>query len=89
MVLTLTWTEALQLMKESAKWQLSIPPDLAYGEHGTLVDKTLIFDVELISAQIISINWVQMDIDSRSQKKIQQEHQSHADGRFQWNKTQE
>ena len=43
------WTEALQLMKEGAKWQLFIPPDLAYGERGTLADKTLIFDVELIS----------------------------------------
>ena len=26
------WTEALQLMKEGAKWQLFIPPNLAYGE---------------------------------------------------------
>jgi len=43
------WTEALQLMKEGAKWQLFIPPDLAYGERGALADKTLIFDVELIS----------------------------------------
>jgi FKBP-type peptidyl-prolyl cis-trans isomerase FklB len=45
------WTEALQLMKEGAKWQLFIPPDLAYGERGTLADKTLIFDVELISVK--------------------------------------
>jgi len=43
------WTEALQLMKEGAKWQLFIPADLAYGERGALADKTLIFDVELIS----------------------------------------
>lgn len=43
------WTEALQLMKEGAKWQLFIPPDLAYGRRGPLADKTLIFDVELIS----------------------------------------
>jgi FKBP-type peptidyl-prolyl cis-trans isomerase FklB len=26
------WTEALQLMKEGAKWQLFIPSNLAYGE---------------------------------------------------------
>jgi FKBP-type peptidyl-prolyl cis-trans isomerase FklB len=45
------WTQALQLMKEGAKWQLFIPPDLAYGERGTLADKTLIFDVELISVK--------------------------------------
>jgi FKBP-type peptidyl-prolyl cis-trans isomerase FklB len=43
------WTEALQLMKEGAKWQLFIPADLAYGERGPLADKTLIFEVELIS----------------------------------------
>jgi FKBP-type peptidyl-prolyl cis-trans isomerase FklB len=45
------WTEALQLMKEGAKWQLFIPADLAYGERGALADKTLIFDVELISVE--------------------------------------
>lgn len=43
------WTEGLQLMKEGARWQLFVPPDLAYGERGTLADRTLIFDVELIS----------------------------------------
>ncbi len=43
------WTEALQLMKEGAKWQLFIPPDLAYGKRGPLSDRTLIFEVELIS----------------------------------------
>ena len=45
------WTEALQLMRVGAKWQLFIPADLAYGERGALADKTLIFDVELISVQ--------------------------------------
>jgi FKBP-type peptidyl-prolyl cis-trans isomerase FklB len=43
------WTEALQMMKEGAKWQLFIPQELAYGERGQLRDKTLIFDVELLS----------------------------------------
>ena len=43
------WTEALQLMKEGAKWRLFIPPDLAYGTRGPLAHRTLIFDVELIS----------------------------------------
>ena len=28
------WTEALQLMKEGSKWQLVVPPELAYGEQG-------------------------------------------------------
>ena len=47
------WTEALQLMKVGAKWQLVIPSDLAYGERGAGRDigphSTLIFDVELLS----------------------------------------
>lgn len=43
------WTEALQLMKEGAKWQLFVPADLGYGERGPLADRTLIFEIELIS----------------------------------------
>jgi FKBP-type peptidyl-prolyl cis-trans isomerase FklB len=49
------WTEALQLMEEGAKWQLFIPPILAYGERGMGgvigPDATLIFEIELISIQ--------------------------------------
>ena len=45
------WTEALQLMKEGAKWELFIPPKLAYGDRGPLEDKTLIYELELISVQ--------------------------------------
>jgi FKBP-type peptidyl-prolyl cis-trans isomerase FklB len=42
------WTEALQMMKEGAKWQLFIPPALAYGDRGPLAGQLLIFDVELL-----------------------------------------
>jgi FKBP-type peptidyl-prolyl cis-trans isomerase len=53
------WAEALQLMPVGSKWQLFIPPGLAYGEKGprgvraTKIgpNATLIFEVELISIQ--------------------------------------
>ena len=49
------WTEALQLMPAGSKWELVIPPDLAYGERGAGnvigPGATLIFEVELVSIQ--------------------------------------
>jgi FKBP-type peptidyl-prolyl cis-trans isomerase len=49
------WTEALQLMPVGSKWQLFIPPDLAYGDRGAGADigpgETLIFEVELVSIE--------------------------------------
>ncbi|MGD8590165.1 MAG: FKBP-type peptidyl-prolyl cis-trans isomerase [Chromatiales bacterium] len=46
------WAEALQLMQEGAKWELYIPPELAYGKQGRKPippNSALIFEVELIS----------------------------------------
>jgi len=47
------WKEALQLMPVGSKWQLYVPPDLAYGEQGAGGDippnSALVFDVDLLS----------------------------------------
>ena len=48
------WTEALQLMKEGSKWQLFVPPELAYGEQGAGPigpNATLIFEIELVAVK--------------------------------------
>lgn len=49
------WTEALEKMPVGSKWELFIPSDLAYGPMGRppviQPNETLVFDVELLSAQ--------------------------------------
>jgi FKBP-type peptidyl-prolyl cis-trans isomerase FklB len=49
------WTEALQLMKAGSKWQIVLPPELAYGEQGAGPaigpNAVLVFDVELLEVQ--------------------------------------
>ena len=47
------WTEALEMMPVGSKWQLVLPPSLAYGDRGAGPDigpnSTLVFEVELVS----------------------------------------
>ena len=49
------WTEALQLMKVGAKWELTIPSKLAYGDRGNSnvipPGATLVFEIELLAIQ--------------------------------------
>ncbi len=49
------WREALKIMPVGSKWQLFIPPQLAYADRGAGRDigpnATLIFELELLSAK--------------------------------------
>lgn len=49
------WTEALQMMKEGAKWEVYIPAKLAYGPRGfgreIGPNQTLIFNIHLLSIE--------------------------------------
>lgn len=49
------WKEALKLMPAGSKWQLYIPPQLAYGPRGVGSDigpnETLVFEVELLAVK--------------------------------------
>jgi len=43
------FTEAIQMMSPGAKWEIVLPPELAYGRQGPLAHQTIIFEVELLS----------------------------------------
>ena len=47
------WREALKLMPVGSKWQLFVPPELAYGERGNgrgaAPNATLIYEMELLA----------------------------------------
>ncbi|MFL2550853.1 MAG: FKBP-type peptidyl-prolyl cis-trans isomerase [Candidatus Thioglobus sp.] len=49
------WQESLQLMQEGARWEVVIPPELAYGSTGAGgaigPQETLIFEIELIEVK--------------------------------------
>jgi len=41
--------EALQLMKEGGKWEVFIPPKLAFGKGGPVAERAVIYEVELLA----------------------------------------
>lgn len=47
------WAEALKLMPAGSKWQIVVPPELAYGEKGAGRDigpnSTLLYEIELLA----------------------------------------
>ena len=49
------WTEALQMMKVGSKWEIFVPPDLAYGRGGQggviPPNSALVFEIELLSIE--------------------------------------
>jgi len=48
------WTQALQMMPVGSKWQLFIPPQLAYGDkivNGIGPNATVVFEVEVVSIE--------------------------------------
>ncbi|MCP4379482.1 MAG: FKBP-type peptidyl-prolyl cis-trans isomerase [bacterium] len=48
------WREALQLMQKGARWELVLPPELAYGAKGSGdigPNETLIYEIKLISVK--------------------------------------
>jgi FKBP-type peptidyl-prolyl cis-trans isomerase len=49
------WNEALQMMKVGSRWQLFVPPELAYGRGGLgqriPPNKVLVFDMELLAVE--------------------------------------
>jgi FKBP-type peptidyl-prolyl cis-trans isomerase FklB len=70
------WTEALQLMPVGSKWQLFIPPDLAYGDRQAGPDitpgSTLVFEVELMSIQPKAESKEKSDKDDKPEKSDKQ-----------------
>jgi FKBP-type peptidyl-prolyl cis-trans isomerase FklB len=43
------FTEAIQLMQAGSKWEVVMPPELAYGRKGLLAHQTVILELELLS----------------------------------------
>ncbi|MEJ2466460.1 MAG: FKBP-type peptidyl-prolyl cis-trans isomerase N-terminal domain-containing protein [Candidatus Thiodiazotropha sp.] len=43
------FSEALQMMKPGSKWEVFLPPEIAYGRRGPLGHETIIIEVELLA----------------------------------------
>lgn len=61
----LGWTEALTRMKVGSKWEIFVPPALAYGERGRPgipPNAVLIFEIELLATEPKSVGPLTSDI---------------------------
>ena len=43
------FTEAITMMSPGAKWEIVLPPEMAYGRKGPLAHQTIVLEVELLS----------------------------------------
>lgn len=64
------WQEALKLMKPGDKWRLFMPPQLAFGKHGSRdgsvkSEQTLISDLELVA--LVSAEEAEAEMQARPQ----------------------
>jgi FKBP-type peptidyl-prolyl cis-trans isomerase FklB len=69
-VLIPAWQEALKLMKPGDKWRLFMPPQLAFGKHGSRdgsvkSEQTLISDLELVA--LVSAEEAEAEMQARPQ----------------------
>lgn len=49
------WREAVPMMKAGSKWRIHLPPELGYGEEGSLPvvepNEVLVFDIEVVDSR--------------------------------------
>ncbi len=71
------WREALQLMPAGSRWQIFVPPNLAYGERGAGKNigpnATLVFEVELIAVKEAPLGDGERTAESSGNAAVEQE----------------